>query len=113
MLFRIITLLILLPNILLAQHTIKGVFTPAKDYKVALLYKVTPTISEYIAKSEIQKDGSFQFQLDDSSGKGIYRIVYAVPQEDFNFDIIYNGKEDLILNLTMIVLICLIVLLNE
>ena len=24
----------------------------------------------------------------------MYRIVYAAPQEDYNFDIIYNGKED-------------------
>lgn len=97
MLFRIVALLIVLPNILLAQHTIKGVFTPTKDYEVVLLYKVTPTISEYITNAEIQKDGSFQFQLDASAVKGIYRIVYAVPQEDFNFDVIYNGKEDVVI----------------
>ncbi|MFG6685462.1 TlpA family protein disulfide reductase [Mariniflexile sp. HNIBRBA6329] len=97
MLFRIVALLILLPNVLLAQHTIKGVFTPAKDYKVVLLYKVTPTVSEYITNTEVQKDGSFQFQLDASAEKGIYRIVYAVPQEDYNFDVIYNGKEDVVL----------------
>ena len=59
MLSRIVALLTLLPNVLLAQHTIKGVFTPAKDYKVVLLYKVTPTVSEYITNAEIQKDGSF------------------------------------------------------
>lgn len=93
-LLKIITLLTLLPNILLAQHTIKGVFSPASDYKVLLLYKVTPTVSDYITNAEIQSDGSFQFQLDATSATGIYRIVYAVPQEDFNFDVIYNGKED-------------------
>ena len=27
--------------------------------------------------------------------KGIYKLVYATPQEDYNFDIIYNGKEDI------------------
>ncbi|MEN3323925.1 TlpA disulfide reductase family protein [Mariniflexile soesokkakense] len=97
MLFRIVALLILLPNILLAQHAIKGVFSPAKDYKVVLLYKVTPTVSEYIANAEVQKDGSFLFQLDASATTGIYRVVYAVPQEDFNFDVIYNGKEDVAL----------------
>ncbi|WP_308991597.1 TlpA disulfide reductase family protein [Mariniflexile litorale] len=97
MLFKIVALLILLPQILLAQHTIKGVFSPANDYKVVLLYKVTPTVSEYITNAEIQKDGSFQFQLDTSAKTGIYRIVYAVPQEDFNFDVIYNGKEDIAL----------------
>ncbi|MDO7172289.1 TlpA disulfide reductase family protein [Mariniflexile sp. AS56] len=97
MLSRIVTILLLLPYMLLAQHTIKGVFSPAKDYKVVLLYKVTPTISEYISNSEIGKDGSFSFQLDASATTGIYRVVYAVPQEDFNFDVIYNGKEDITL----------------
>ena len=95
MLSRIIALLIVLPSTLLAQHTIKGVFSPAKDYKVVLLYKVTPTVSEYITNADIQKDGSFQFKLEASSTAGIYRLVYAVPQEDFNFDVIYNGKEDI------------------
>lgn len=98
MLLRIIILLSLLPNLLLAQHTIKGMFYPATEYKIVLLYKVTPTVSEYITNSDIQKDGNFQFQLDASATPGIYRIVYAVPQEDYNFDIIYNGKEDIVLN---------------
>ncbi len=97
MLTRIVALLIILPNLLLAQHTIKGVFTPAKDYEVVLLYKVTPTVSDYVTTATIEKDGSFQFKLDASAVSGIYRLVYAVPQEDFNFDIIYNGKEDIVL----------------
>jgi thiol-disulfide isomerase/thioredoxin len=91
--FLIIALLC--PYLLLAQHTIKGVFSPAKDYNIALLYKVTPDISDYVSNAEIQKDGSFEFQLDSTATKGMYRLVYAVPQEDFNFDIIYNGKEDI------------------
>jgi thiol-disulfide isomerase/thioredoxin len=98
MLSRIIALFVLLPNFLLAQHTISGVFSPAKDYKVALLYKVTPTLSEYISNAEVQKDGSFQFQIESSGISGMYRIVYAVPQEDYNFDVIYNGKEDIVLS---------------
>jgi thiol-disulfide isomerase/thioredoxin len=97
MLSKLVTLLMLLPSFLLAQHTIKGVFSPAKDYEVVLLYKVTPTVSDYITNANIQKDGSFQFQLDASAPAGIYRVVYAVPQEDFNFDVIYNGKEDITL----------------
>ncbi|MGK0253318.1 MAG: thiol-disulfide isomerase/thioredoxin [Mariniflexile sp.] len=98
MLYRIVTLLILLPNFLLAQHTITGVFSPAKDYKVVLLYKATPTVSNYISSAEIQKDGSFQFQLDSGATSGMYRLVYAVPQEDYNFDVIYSGKEDIVLS---------------
>lgn len=95
MLNRIIALAVLLPAFLFAQHTIKGTFSPAKDYNVALLYKVTPTISEYVANSEIKEDGSFQFKLDSTATKGMYRLVYAIPQEDYNFDIIYNAKEDI------------------
>ncbi|MBP0905613.1 TlpA family protein disulfide reductase [Mariniflexile gromovii] len=97
MLFRIVTILILLPYALLAQHTIKGVLSPATDFEVVLLYKVTPTVSEYITNADVQKDGSFQFQLEASAAPGIYRMVYAVPQEDYNFDVIYNGKEDIVL----------------
>ncbi|GAA3632023.1 hypothetical protein GCM10022397_17090 [Flavivirga jejuensis] len=85
----------MLPSILIAQHAINGKFSPAKDYNIALLYKVTPTVSEYITNVEVEEDGSFQFKLDSTVTKGMYRIVYAVPQEDYNFDIIYNGKEDI------------------
>ncbi len=88
-------LLILLPSILLAQHTIKGTFSPAEEYKIALLYKVTPTISQYVANANVNEDGTFELKLDSTTAKGMYRLVYAVPQEDYNFDIIYNGKEDI------------------
>ena len=86
---------LLLPTILLAQHSIKGVFSPPENYNVALLYKVTPTLSKYISSSQIKKDGSFEFKLDSTVTKGVYRLVYAIPQEDYNFDIIYNAKEDI------------------
>jgi len=92
---RILFLIALLPIILLAQNTIKGTFSPAKDYNFALLYKVKPTISDYVSNAEIQEDGSFEFKLDSTNTRGMYRLVYAVPQEDYNFDIIYNGKEDI------------------
>ena len=92
---RLFFLTVLLPGILIAQHTINGKFSPAEDYNVALLYKVTPTISEYISNAKVETDGSFQFHLDSTATKGMYRVVYAVPQEDYNFDIIYNAKEDI------------------
>jgi len=92
---RILFLIALLPSILLAQNTIKGKFSPAKDYNFALLYKVKPTLSDYVSNAEIQEDGSFEFKLDSTNTKGMYRLVYGVPQEDYNFDIIYNGKEDI------------------
>ena len=92
---RILFLIALLPSILLAQNTIKGKFSLAKDYNFALLYKVKPTLSDYVSNAEIQEDGSFEFKLDSTNTKGMYRLVYGVPQEDYNFDIIYNGKEDI------------------
>ena len=92
---RILFLIALLPSILLAQNTIKGKFSPAKDYNFALLYKVKPTLSDYVSNAEMQEDGSFEFKLDSTNTKGMYRLVYGVPQEDYNFDIIYNGKEDI------------------
>ena len=87
--------LLLLPGMLFAQHTIKGTFDSPKDYKVVLLYKVTPTVSNYLNNTKVDKNGVFEFSLDSTATAGIYRIVYAVPQEDYNFDVIYNGKEDI------------------
>ncbi|MFD1616175.1 TlpA family protein disulfide reductase [Gelatiniphilus marinus] len=94
MLKELVALAVLLPTIFFGQHTIKGTFTPAQDYNIALLYKVTPTVSEYITNAEI-KEGILEFKLDSTVSKGMYRIVYAIPQEDYNFDLIYNGKEDI------------------
>ena len=92
---RLLFIAFLIPSMLLAQHSIKGVFYPAEDFNFALLYKVNPTISDYISNAEIKEDGSFEFKLDSTATKGMYRLVYAVPQEDYNFDIMYNGKEDI------------------
>ncbi|TWO33884.1 TlpA family protein disulfide reductase [Seonamhaeicola sediminis] len=86
---------IFIPTLLWAQHTIKGTFTPAEDYNVVLLYKVSPTVSEYISNAKIDEEGSFEIILDSTATKGMYRLVYAIPQEDYNFDIIYNGAEDI------------------
>ncbi|WP_346881953.1 TlpA disulfide reductase family protein [uncultured Algibacter sp.] len=92
---KLLFFIALIPSCLVAQHTIKGVFTPANKYNIVLLYKVRPHISDYISNSEIKEDGSFEIKLDSTVTKGMYRLVYAVPQEDYNFDIIYNGEEDI------------------
>lgn len=76
-----------------AQHTVSGTFSPAKDYTYAFLYRATPTGSNYIDRAQIDKEGNFKIQLDSSATAGIYKIVYALPPEDNNFDLIYNGKE--------------------
>ncbi|MFS4484017.1 TlpA family protein disulfide reductase [Hyunsoonleella sp. 2307UL5-6] len=88
-------LLFLTPVILFGQHSIKGTFAPAGEFEIALLYKVDPTHSNYVTNSPIAADGSFEIKLDSTVTKGMYRITYAVPQEEYNFDIIYNGEEDI------------------
>jgi thiol-disulfide isomerase/thioredoxin len=87
-------ILTLLPTIVVAQHTIKGHFFPAKDYEWVVLYEITPISSLFIANTEINEEGYFEFQLDSTITKGMYKIVFALPQEENNFDIIYNAKED-------------------
>ncbi len=85
---------LLFPLLIHAQYSIKGTFSPAENYEWLLLYKVLPEYSSYIDRASIDKTGNFEFVLDSTFTKGIYRVVYAVPQDEFNFDIIFNAKED-------------------
>jgi thiol-disulfide isomerase/thioredoxin len=78
----------------MAQYTIKGTFSPPDEFSYALLYKITPETNAYVSNAEI-KNGKFSFLLDSTVTKGMYRIVYALPQEENNFDIIYNAKENI------------------
>ncbi|WP_053991032.1 thioredoxin-like domain-containing protein [Mangrovimonas sp. TPBH4] len=93
--------LLLLPTLLLAQHKVSGKFSPAKDFTYALLYEATPTGTNFVDKSEIEEDGTFHIPLDPAAKPGIYKIVYALPPEEYNFDLIYNGKEDVSLNFSI------------
>ncbi len=95
MLKQIIVSVLLLPSVFFGQHTIKGTFVNADDYKHALLYKILPVSTEYITSSEVKKDGSFELQLDATVTPGMYKIVYAIPKDEYSFDVIYNGKEDI------------------
>ena len=88
----------LMSTLVNAQHSIKGTFSPAEDYNYAILYKITPTHTAYIADTRIDAEGNFEIQLDSTISQGVYRLVYALPQEEFNFDIIYNTKEDIVLS---------------
>jgi thiol-disulfide isomerase/thioredoxin len=98
MIKKILFLFFLLPLVAIAQHTIKGNFSPAEDYKWAVLYKVSSTNLLYKTDTKVDVEGNFTLQLDSTITKGMYRLVYAVPQDFFNFDIIYNGEEDIVLN---------------
>lgn len=91
---KLVYILALLPAFVIAQHTIKGTFTPAKDFEWVILYEVTPISSLFIANTEINEEGFFEFELDSTIKKGMYKLVFALPQEENNFDIIFNAKED-------------------
>jgi thiol-disulfide isomerase/thioredoxin len=90
---KLLLLIALIPSLIVAQHSIDGIFTPAEEYSYAFLYHATPTGSDYINRAQLGEDGSFTIPFDSTSVPGIYKIVYALPPEDNNFDFIYNGKE--------------------
>lgn len=77
-----------------AQHAITGSLSPAEDFKWLIAYKLNPTTQSYVADAEVDH-GEFTLKIPADAPRGIYRIVYAVPQEEFYFDLIYNGKEDI------------------
>lgn len=77
-----------------AQHAISGTFSPAKDYSWLIAYRLKPGTQVYIADTAIN-DGKFVLQIPENAEPGTYRLVYALPQEEFYFDVIYNGKEDI------------------
>ncbi len=82
-----------------AQQTISGNFLPAENYKWLIAYHLIPGSQRYVADTAI-KNGSFSLEIQENAPTGIYRIVYAVPQEEFYFDVIYNGKESIELQFT-------------
>ena len=77
-----------------AQYSISGTFSPAKDYKWLIAYKLKPGTQNYVADTEV-KNGVFNLKIPENATPGTYRLVYAVPQDEFYFDVIYNGKEDI------------------
>jgi len=95
---KIFIILLFLPLTVLSQHYIKGVFSPANEFSYAFLYHATPNGSNYVNQSPVDSDGRFKIQLDSTAPAGIYKIVYGLPPEINNFDLIYNGKEDVAVN---------------
>lgn len=95
MLKKTLLALLMLPSLLIAQQSIKGTFSPAGEYEWAILYRVSPSLMYYTVDTQVANDGTFELKLDSTMTKGAYRIVYGVPQETFNFDLVYNGEEDI------------------
>jgi thiol-disulfide isomerase/thioredoxin len=81
---------------LCAQQKIAGQFSTNDDYKWVLLYRVTPQNSEYVDRATVSEEGDFEFTLEEEHQPGMYKLVYDVPQDQYNFDIIYNAKEDVV-----------------
>jgi thiol-disulfide isomerase/thioredoxin len=81
-----------------AQFTISGTFAPAEDFTYAFLYKSSPDGASYIDRAQTDAEGNFSIALDSTATPGMYKIVYAIPPEENNFDIIVNTQEDIHFN---------------
>ncbi|WP_299365151.1 thioredoxin family protein [Winogradskyella sp.] len=84
--------LLLFPCIVLSQ-SVKGTFSPAEEFTHAFLYQATPEGANYISYGKLDNEGHFEIPIDSTAAPGIYKIVYAIPPEENNFDFIYDGKE--------------------
>ncbi|ARV09890.1 hypothetical protein BTO05_09650 [Winogradskyella sp. PC-19] len=98
---KIVFLFLLLPTLLIAQHNISGTFSPTEDYTYAFLYEATPDGANYVERAKLDSLGNFTLALDANANPGIYKIVYAIPPEENNFDLVYNGKEDVTFTFSM------------
>ena len=87
----------ILPLMAMAQ-SVKGTFSPAEDFTYAFLYKATPEGANYVNRGKLDRQGNFEIPLDSTVDPGIYKIVYAIPPEENNFDFVYNGKETVSFN---------------
>lgn len=94
--FFLLTALLLIIG-LQAQGSISGNFSPAKDFKWLVAYELTPSGEKYVADTAL-KEGSFTLKMPITAQDGMYRLVYAVPQDEFYIDIIYTKKEDVQFN---------------
>ncbi|KAB8155901.1 redoxin domain-containing protein [Kordia sp. TARA_039_SRF] len=99
MIKKILCFLFLIPLCLQAQKTMTGTFAPAEDFKWYIIYKLKTTRQEYVANGKIT-EGKLQHTFKPTAEKGMYRLVYGLPQEEKNFDFIYNGEEDIVFNFT-------------
>ena len=81
-----------------SQHQIKGTFSPVTEFKATMLYQLSAGNVSYVSYGSVNENGEMQIDLDASISAGVYKLVYALPQADHNFEFIYNGKEDIIFN---------------
>ncbi|MFS4418405.1 TlpA family protein disulfide reductase [Maribacter sp. 2307ULW6-5] len=77
-----------------SQNQITGVLSPPEEFKWLIAYRLIPGSQRYVADTQVN-DGSFVLSLPKGAPAGTYRLVYAVPQEEFYVDVFYNGKENI------------------
>lgn len=94
---KLLILFLILPIISFSQ-SVKGTFSPAEDFSYAFLYQATPEGANYVNRGQLDSEGNFEIPLDSTVAPGIYKIVYAIPPEENNFDFIYDGKETIAFN---------------
>jgi peroxiredoxin len=94
---KIIFILFILPIIGFSQ-SVKGNFSPAEEFSYAFLYEATPEGANYVNRGKLDAQGNFEILIDSTMSPGIYKIVYAIPPEENNFDFIYDGKETVAFN---------------
>lgn len=93
--FKKLLIVLLLPFLAISQQSITGQFDPNEGYTFGILYRITPDNVFYITDARIKADGSFTLAIKEPIAPGMHRIVYNLPQDQFFFDFIYNGKEDI------------------
>ena len=59
-----------------------------------MAYQLKPSSQEYVTAGPV-KNGNLELVMPKTAEAGLYRMVYAIPTDEFYFDVIYNGKEDI------------------
>ncbi|MCM5662010.1 TlpA family protein disulfide reductase [Galbibacter mesophilus] len=92
---KILLLVIVFPFFALAQNHISGTLSPKGKFKQAFLYQVTPKYPAYISYKNVSDEGRVEIPLEENLSSGMYRLVFGIPQDEYYFDFIYNGSEDI------------------
>lgn len=83
-----------------AQYSISGSFSPASEFTWVLAYKLEAGNQFYVADDQISQ-GKFSLELPENSAPGTYRLVYAIPQDEYYFDVLFNGKDSIELSFSL------------
>ncbi|WP_298508819.1 TlpA disulfide reductase family protein [uncultured Kordia sp.] len=95
MIKKLLCILILIPMCMQAQKVMSGTFSPAEKFEWFIIYKLKTTHQAYIDNGKIV-DGKLSYTFKPEVEKGMYRLVYGLPQESENFDFIYSGDEEIV-----------------